>query len=570
MDTRGIFTRVYKYKCTRPFVERTVALKKQGLLVGSFVLLLAVFVAKAAGLLFKIPLTNILGGTGMGYYSAAYTVFTPIFALCAASLPSAITQLVSESEARGKYRSIKSIKRVSLIVFSGLSLVVSVMMALLSDLIARRIIGSPESAWAIAAIAPCVFISTVMAIYRGYFEGLRNMTPTAVSQIIEAICRLVFGLGFAYLADIYSPALGISERLPFIAAAAVLGVTVSNLAGLIYLMLRSKLSGDINPELSALDTSVERYRTVLKRIVLLMIPMSLASLASSLMGAVDLSTIILGIKSSLGKNPQVYMEKYGEVIASGVSLDELPNFLYGSFTGLAMTVFSLAPSLCSAFGKSALPTITECWAKGDNERARFEIKRIITIVMYISVPAGLGLCAMSENILGLLFSSRTIEAMVSVRPLQILSLGTPLLAVGGAAFAMLQAVGRQDLPVKITVVGAIIKLAGNTLLIPLPEMELSGAALSTVISYGVICLWSVCALYKIAKTKTSLFISVIFPIFAGIVASAGAKIASIYLFKDLAKLLNSLFSVCFAVIIYIIAVVLLDITTKNALKSKIF
>ena len=83
-------------------------MKKQGLLVSSFVLLLAVFVAKAAGLLFKIPLTNILGGTGMGYYSAAYTVFTPIFALCAASLPSAITQLVSESEALGKYRSIKS------------------------------------------------------------------------------------------------------------------------------------------------------------------------------------------------------------------------------------------------------------------------------------------------------------------------------------------------------------------------------------------------------------------------------------------------------------------------------
>lgn len=546
-------------------------MKKQGLLFGSFVLLIAVFVAKAAGLIFKIPLTNILGGTGMGYYSAAYTVFTPVYAICAASLPSAITQLVSESEARRKYRSIKSIKRISLIVFSALSLVVSILMAVFSELIAARIIGSPQSRWAIAAIAPCVFITTVTAIYRGYFEGLRNMTPTAVSQIIEAISRLIFGLGSAYFAQIYFCDLDVDEQLPLIAAAAVVGVTLSNLAGMIYLLLRSKFGGDgIERELLRFDTSEERYRTVFKRLILLMVPMSLASLASSLMGAVDLSTIILGIRSSLGKNPQIYMEKYAEVIASGVSLDELPNFLYGSFTGLAMTVFSLAPSLCSAFGKSALPTVTECWARGDKERVRFEIKRVVTIVTYISVPAGLGLCAMSENVLGLLYSSRAVEAAVSVRPLQILSLGTPLLAVSGAAFAMLQAVGRQDLPVKITVVGAIIKLLGNTLLIPLPSFELSGAALSTIFSYCVICIWSISALYKITETKVTPLCSIVFPAISGSIASAGAKLASVFLLKELSKLLNSLFSVCFAVIIYIIAVVLLDITTKNAIRRKIF
>lgn len=546
-------------------------MKKQGLLFGSFVLLIAVFVAKAAGLIFKIPLTNILGGTGMGYYSAAYTVFTPVYAICAASLPSAITQLVSESEARRKYRSIKSIKRISLIVFSALSLVVSILMAVFSELIAARVIGSPQSRWAIAAIAPCVFITTVTAIYRGYFEGLRNMTPTAVSQIIEAISRLIFGLGSAYFAQIYFCDLDVDERLPLIAAAAVVGVTLSNLAGMIYLLLRSKFGGDgIERELLRFDTSEERYRTVFKRLILLMVPMSLASLASSLMGAVDLSTIILGIRSSLGKNPQIYMEKYAEVIASGVSLDELPNFLYGSFTGLAMTVFSLAPSLCSAFGKSALPTVTECWARGDKERVRFEIKRVVTIVTYISVPAGLGLCAMSENVLGLLYSSRAVEAAVSVRPLQILSLGTPLLAVSGAAFAMLQAVGRQDLPVKITVVGAIIKLLGNTLLIPLPSFELSGAALSTIFSYCVICIWSISALYKITETKVTPLCSIVFPAISGSIASAGAKLASVCLLKELSKLLNSLFSVCFAVIIYIIAVVLLDITTKNAIRRKIF
>ncbi len=549
-------------------------MKKQGLLVSSFVLMLSVVVSRIAGLIFKIPLTNVLGGTGMGYFQSAYTVFTPIYSICAVSLPPAISALVAENSAFNRYRNIRNIKKTALIVFSVISLILMLVPMVFSGLIARRIIGNENAMYSIAAISPSIFLGTVTAVYRGYFEGLKNMTPTAVSQMVEAVARVVCGLGFSFLA--VNRLGGINDyTLPFIAAAAVLGVTCADLAGLIYIVLRYKIGGDgISRLMLDSDPCKERKRTALKQLVILMIPMALASLVSSLMNAVDLSTIMLCIKSSLRKMPELYAEKYSGIIASGVSLDELPNFLYGSFTGLALTVFSLAPSLCSVFGKSSLPIISEAFAKKDLKTVKKETRRVFAIISLISMPAGFGLSVMAKEVLTVLFHSRANEIAVSAFPLAIISLGTPLLAIGGAVFSMLQAVGKQDVPVKITLIASVIKLGLNMVLVPVPSLGIAGAAISTLVSYALICIMSVRVLFKEIDMSVKAIVTSILTMVGGIISSLTAYVCmkvlkeTVYFMNR--HLLITVISIANAVIIYIVLLTLLDKYTKNSLIKEIF
>lgn len=547
--------------------------------------MLSVAVSKIAGLLLKIPLANLLGGIGMGYYSSAYAVFMPIYALCAASLPPAIAQTVSENAAFEKWDRIRNTKRVSLIFFSGLSLICTAVPLLFADFISTRIIGNPEARLSVMAISPCIFFGTVTAVYRGYYEGLGNMTPTAVSQMADSVVKLVSGLGLAFAVRQYAlhmfesgqevfgktaetGAEAIGAALPYISAAAVLGTALSDFAGMMYLIIHHKLS----KQKIVCDSKHEKEEPakILKHLISMIAPIALASLVSSLINTIDLSTIILLIKSSLRKHPELYLQKYAGIIASGVELKELPNFLYGSFTGMSMAIFTLAPSLCSVFGKSAFPKIAELNAKNDKAGVSKEIRRAICASSYISIPAGIGLAVFSEPILTLLFSSRSAEISVSSFPLSVLSLSTAFLAVSVSAYTMLQAIGRADLPVKITLVGAIVKLMFNSVLIPLGQSGLTGAAASTVISYLFMCIWSVSALYRLTGTKPKPVFSAVIPGICATVSCGGAFIVYKYLLLNLSASLSIGFSVVFAVIVYTLFTLLLDISNKNNITSHFF
>ena len=559
--------------------------KKQGLIRSSLILMASVIVGKAAGLIFKIILANILGGTGMGYFSSAYAVFTPIYALCAASLTPAVAQLVSENEARGNLGAAKGIKSAALRMFTLPSILLSLVPMLFAGFITERFIGNANAKPAVIAILPCVFLGTVTAVYRGYYEGLRNMVPTALSQITESVVRVAAGAGLAFAAQSYSlrrfesglTVFGVlckdsgelsDASLPYVAAAAVIGVTLSEVSSFLFMLIRHAAGSDgISPEIRPTAEEISDGR---RRLLRLMAPISAAAMVSSLAGSVDLYTIILCIKSSLAKTPSLYAEKYADIIASGVSFKELPNYLYGSFTGLAGTVFGLAPSLCSVFGKSALPNISEAWARKDSAKVSREINRVLTLILVISIPAGLGLSALSEEILGLLFSSRAQEVAVTARPLSIMALGTAFVTAGGAAYSMLQAVGRADLPIRINLFGAFLKLGLNTLLVPVPSLGLSGAALASLISSGAMCALSAGALFRITSTRPKLNYSVVAPTVGGIMAAAGAVFFRDRLTEILPRAQTVGISVSFAVISYIIFVVLLDISTKNKFSSEIF
>ena len=171
--------------------------KSQNLLQGASILAAAMIIVKLIGAVFKIPLGNILDGEAMGYFSTSYSVFSMIYAFSTAGLPAAVAKMVAEQSVRGRYQDIRKIRTLSVRLFFWLGIIGFVLMAAFSKLYVD-LAGSENALLSVLAISPAIFFGCMMSAYRGYYEGLRNMTPTASSQVIEVIAKLIFGLALAW------------------------------------------------------------------------------------------------------------------------------------------------------------------------------------------------------------------------------------------------------------------------------------------------------------------------------------------------------------------------------------
>ncbi len=482
------------------------ALKKQNrqsVLEGALILMAATVVVKVIGALFKIPLANILGGGGMGYFMTAYSLFNPLYALATAGLPVAVSKLVSESVARGRCQDAKRVFRLSLCLFLATGTLGCIAMVLGARSFSQAV-GNPDAALAVAVMGPAVFFGCFTSAFRGYNEGLRNMTPTALSQVVEAVARLVFGIAFAtYLlhhgmaeyasyGTVYGQAAASLEDaqrlvLPVASAGAVAGISVSTACGSLFLLLRQFFCRDgITREQLASSPRARSRRELGRMLLTVALPVCLASAAVNLTSLIDLGSIMNRLSTALEENPQAILNMYGGLLPEGMTLSEIPNYLYGSYTGLAVTVFNLVPALTVTFGTSALPAVSSSWAVKNYQATKRNIQSILRITALVAIPAGLGIFALSGPILNLLFSSRAAEAAIAAPVLRWMGLAVILVAMASPVNSMLQAVGRADVPVKMILAGGLVKLGCNYLLIAVPEINIKGAPVGTILCYGLI------------------------------------------------------------------------------------
>lgn len=541
-------------------------LKKQGFLLSSAILIITVIITKVLGLIYKIPLTNILGGTGYGYYSIAYSVFMPVFSVAVSGISTSMSRLVSENAAFERYRNIKKIRRTALLFFSASGIAFTLLSFIIALPVCVFIVKEPSALWSVIAISPCIFIGAVTAVECGYYEGLRNMTPTAVSEIIEGVFKIVFGLGFAYYAlkniDRY-----FIKGLPFVSAMSVLGVTLANLISCAYLVISHRIKGDgITKEMLEADRCVEPMRKLLKNILRISAPIALASVITTLGSFVDTITIGRCLKTAVSSDPELFLEKFGP----SADLKSLPNFIYGSFTGLALTVFGLVPSLTSIFSKSILPVISEDISKGRKNDVSKRINSVLFVTALIAIPSAMGIFTFSDEILLLLFPNKKTEILAGSSVLKILCAGMIFLCLAMPLFSIVQAISKPKASVRIMLGASIIKMILNMLLVSVPKLNILGAGIATTASYGVIFLRS---LYEIIRTGEVriMYKKIIFkPFFASLLCIAGAKIAFDFLLLRTNTAISLGLGVLFGVIIYIFSLYLLSVLNKNELKCLFF
>lgn len=545
---------------------------KQSFLHGALILMVAIALVKVIGALFKIPLAWILTPVGNGYFGNAYALYFPIFSLATAGFPIAISRLVSENSARGRYRDIRQIHTVSIKIFLILGVVsFCIMFFGARPYVYYAASNNPENALpAIYALAPAILFNSLMAIYRGYYEGLRNMYPTAISEIVEALSKLLFGLSGAALViqsgmseyAKHGTVYGIKQAseeyakmatLPYAAAAAIFGVTIGSVIGFLFLFTYHKRNGDgISHEMLQSSPRPLPMNKTTSRLIRTAIPIALGSLAVNLSTLIDSTFLQKRINDIMAGHSQVILKMYSGVIPeSVVNLNSVPTYLFGCFSN-ASTLFMLVPAITQAFGVSALPNVTEAWTLGDPKKIKRSIESVLRIVAMITIPAGLGLSVLSTPIASLLYGSKNAPSITG-KILVLLGLGAIFAAMSTPINSMLQAVGRVDLPVKLLVVGLAIKLVLNYTLVGIPEINVMGAGTGTLVCYiciTVFSLYFLCRETKIVPNFVSIFLK---PLLASAICVSVAyfvqKFGALLLHKER---IATLVAIAAAGVIYII------------------
>lgn len=488
-------------------------MKKQNFLQGAAVLTISMIVVKIVGAIFKLPLGNILMENGMAYFNASYNLFTAIYALTVTGLTTAVARMVAACATKRRYRDCVHILLIARKIFIGLGLAGTLVMLLGSNLFASMA-KLDSSIYAIMVMSPAIFFSCMMATYRGYYEGMRNMVPSAVSEVVEVVAKMLTGLLFTFITlmigqnmakttgTIFGVALAggmnateaevQSVLLPFMAAGAMLGVTVSTAFGFLYMRRAYKKSGSgfTREELAASPKPVSD-KAVVWRLVKTALPITISAVVTNITSLIDLFTIVDRLQYAINLNPEYFAKTYGAYV--GTKTEELSSYIYGGYT-MSSPIFNLVPAFTALFGKSALPNITEAWVGKDMRGLKHNVSSMVRMTSLISFPAGIGLVVMGQQVASLLYS-RVDGAMLSVGvPLQFSGLAAIFLALIAPLYAVLQALGRFDLPVKFTLIGAGLKIITNFILVGIPEINISGAAIGTTFCNAVIlilCLVSI-------------------------------------------------------------------------------
>ena len=524
------------------------------LLKNAFILILSMALTKLIGAALKIPLTNILGGIGMGYYSTAYSLFSPVYALIAAGLPTAVTRLVAQNIACGNYVAVKRIKRTALVISAAAGVLGCLFILVSASPFSKYIANSWESRFAITAIAPSLIFCCISSVYKGYYEGLSNMYPTAISQIVESVVKAVLGLLLSCAALSFFGQKGRSadQCLPYAAAAAIIGVTAGEICGAVFLFLGSRFFSDSITQTDLKSCGPCPGKRVLgKKLLSEAFPISLGAVVINLSSFADLLTIPSGVNACIMSNPSYFRNAFPAVLAS-VSPEEFGTFVYGSYTGIVLSLFMLVSSTTALMGKSTLPDIAASWETGNTNSLSRNIRIVLGSVFAIGLPICMLLGVFAEPITSILYPSRSLEAAVCIRPMQILSFGGITVCFVFALFSVFQAIGRADVPVKLMMLCSAIKLLGNLTLTQIPSLSVSASAISTVVSHIAVCIPGFIMLKKTVKIDMGVFSLFFKPFAASTSASALALYLYYFAFREFSDIIRLFLAATAAVAVYLL------------------
>ena len=557
--------------------------KKQNVLGGAIVLVVATALVKVIGAIYKIPLTSIIGSLGRGYFASAYNIYTPIYAISMAGLPVAVSTIVSRNVALGKYRDVKQVLKVTFPLFLLLGLVGTGAMFIAAKPYVDSV-GSPLALYSVFAIAPSILFCCVMSTYRGYYEGLSNMYPTAISQVIESLGKLIFGLSLSKLVISYSfkqiEATGsvfgtVIEQesdtaivYAMAAAAAIVGVTLGTVFACIYTILRHKIKKDgITQEKLVNSPLAGTKKSTMKEIIAIAVPTAISSLVLNITNFIDTWMIQNRLESVVSRHFDEIMSIYGDSItAASVAKENIHTFLYGAYD-TTMDFKNLIPTIMMTLGVSAIPIISGAMAKKDHKLVGDTVNTVFRMTMLIALPAGAGFMALSGPILTLLYEGTANEPGISVAApvMALYGLMMAILTLSAPLTNILQAIGRADVPAKSLALGCGIKIGLNYLLIGIPSINVNGAVFGTAAFYLFCIIYNYAVLKKETGVKIDLKTVIIKPLIASVLCGVSAY--GMYLvvtrFVGLGNTLGCLAGIAVAVLVYGISVLLMKTLVKN-------
>ncbi len=450
--------------------------KSQNLLIGAMVLLISNLLVKVIGAIYRIPLTNMLGTQGMAYFDAAYSLYVTIYLVSTAGIPVAISRMVATAEAQGNHRESKRILRVALVLFSIVGFVAMMAMILLAKWYAVKIIDIPDSYLSMYAIAPTLFFICISSTFRGYYQGKKNMTLSAVAQVIEAISKLVIGL---WAVKLFIDAFKLRTTAAYAISGVTIGVVLSLVFALFYHFKETRNETVIESDTQPLRSN----KSVLAELAMIFIPIAVSSCVTGLTRLVDTSLIVTSLKD------------IGTVAETAESL-------YGAFSSIVIPLMDMPPSLITPLAISLLPNLAQYFAANDKGNSFATIDSSFRVGALIAFPCTFGMACVSKGIIRALFREEFITgteittSAVCSEALSIVSISIFFLAMIAITNSILQAWRKEIYPIISALCGIIAKCVVEYLLLRVPGMGINGAALSTVACHFTIILMNVIFMIK--------------------------------------------------------------------------
>ncbi len=516
-------------------------MSKENFVKGAAILSIAGLFVKILGAVYRIPLTNLIGTEGIGYYQPAYNIYNLLLVVSLSGFPTAIAKLVSERRALHNYEGAYQVYKVAR---WGLFLI-GIVSSLLVLVFARGLvsfIGFPGAYYSMLALVPALFAVPLLSAYRGFFQGTQNMAPIALSQVIEQVFRVVVGLYLAYAF--------VGKGLEEAAAGATFGASAGGVAALILIYLMFLLSKkSIKQEISkASGNRTEPVKDIVKSLLYIAIPITIGASIAPLMGIMD-SYIVSNRLSAIGYSSVQIADMFGEL------------------SGTAQTLINFPQVFSTAVAMSLVPAITDAFTKKQEGRLNATANAGIKMSLIIGLPCGIGLFMLAEPVIALLYASIGPEKHASSGALlEILSIGVIFLTMVQAFTAILQSINKQFHPVKNLAIGLVVKVILSYILIGIPSINIRGAAISTTVSYLVV---AVLNLIDINKTKIKINLVQISS--RTLLSSAAMALATAVSFMVLKSVLRSqnlavLGSIAIAAVVYGICLLLTGAITKEDLE----
>lgn len=555
------------------------------MLNGAIVLVAATMLVKIIGAIYKIPLTALIGEVGRGYFSSAYEIYTPIYAISMAGLPIAVSKMVSENVTLGNYRDARMIFGVAKRIFLLVGIIGSLLLVLIAFPYVK--LGHCEdNLWSILMIAPSIFFCCVMSTYRGYYEGLRNMTPTAISQVIEALGKLILGLGFSKAIMTYginrfnngetvfgqaceTQSQALSAIYPYAAAGAVFAVTLGTVFALLFMVIHKKIKGDTFDRTMLVNSPRPKSSTdTAKTMITIAVPMVISALITNVTNLIDNFTIRTRLAYAVSENLEYFKTAFAASLQGSGTLDkDIGTYLYGCYFS-ALDFKNLITSITMSLGVSAIPALAAAIALRNKKEVSSTINSVIRICMLVAAPAGLGIAALAKPIMTLLYGGTAAENLIPI--------SSPIVAIYGAAtFVMalstpltnvLQAMGRADIPAKTVAIGAVIKVVCNFIFVGIPELNIYGATIGTIICYSFIIFANIYFTMKVSKCKINFVSTIVKPMVCATICALSAYavhsiFSNILKFGEASSKLNgynfsTLIAVAVAVVVYAVCLLI--------------
>ena len=546
------------------------------------ILFASMAITKIVGALFKIPLANLLGGTGMGYFSTAYGLYSPVFAVTAAGVPTVMMRITAQCIAADRCAYAAAIKRTALGLFAIIGLAGTLTVAVFAKPFAEHIACSAQSTAALLCISPAVMLCCIACVLRGYYEGMSDVMPTAAASVAEAVSRAVFGLSMSYAvlfyarhafengksvfgSTAYTMEQAYENALPFAAAAAILAVSISELCGLITLVIcdrKSKCPYNLPPR--------REYsrRTICTQLITQTVPIAASALVMNCVSFVDLLTVARTLSNSAAANTDYYMRKFSDVLGSCGGIEGLPNFMYGSYTGIAMSLFMLVPSFAGMTDKTTAPAIAAAWERKDGEGLAERIFTQLRAGAVIGAPACFGAAALAEPIMSMLYKSRAAEVSVCLNSFVILCLGGIFMVISSSLFGIFQSICKAHIPLILMLISVAVKLALNPLLLSIPCLNIAGASISSIAGYIITTVCGIVILQRYLPTKVNFAGAILPPVVCGAACGLAAYISHLILEGMINSNANTAISIFCGATVYVILLILTGIFRTSGIISQ--